>query len=86
MSILPFTLQRIQYPIRLSYAMTINKSQGQTFKDVGIYLPEPVFSHGQLYVAFSRSTTLNGVKVQIRSSDTEEEERVTKNVVYKEIL
>ena len=66
--------------------MTINKSQGQTFKDVGIYLPEPVFSHGQLYVAFSRSTTLNGVKVQIGSSDTEEEERVTKNVVYKEIL
>ena len=50
------------------------------------YRLEPVFSHGQLYVAFSRSTTLNGVKVQIGSSDAEEEERVTKNVVYKEIL
>ena len=82
---LPFTLQRIQFPIRLSYSMTISKSQGQTFDHVGIYLPEPVFSHGQLYVAFSRSRTLKGVKVKIGTSDTAKE-RVTKNVVYKEIL
>ena len=58
---LPFILQRIQYPLRLCYAMTINKSQGQTFDHVGIFLPEPVFSHGQLYVAFSRARTLKGV-------------------------
>ena len=57
---LPFILQRIQYPLRLCYAMTINKSQGQTFDHVGIFLPEPVFSHGQLYVAFSRARTLGG--------------------------
>ena len=82
---LPFTLQRIQFPIRLAYSMTINKSQGQTFDRVGIYLPEPVFSHGQLYVAFSRSRTLSGVKVKIGTSDADKE-RVTKNVVYREIL
>jgi ATP-dependent DNA helicase PIF1 len=54
---LPFKLKRKQFPIRLSFAMTINKAQGQTIPNVGIYLPEPVFSHGQLYVALSRGVS-----------------------------
>ncbi|RCV30685.1 hypothetical protein SETIT_6G115000v2 [Setaria italica] len=37
---------RKQFPIRLSFAMTVNKSQGQTIPNVGVYLPAPVFSHG----------------------------------------
>ena len=40
---LPVTLKRLQFPVLLAFAMTINKSQGQTFDRVGIYLPEPVF-------------------------------------------
>ncbi|EFX69183.1 hypothetical protein DAPPUDRAFT_36792, partial [Daphnia pulex] len=42
---LPFKIKRLQFPVLLAFAMTINKSQGQTFDRVGIYLPEPVFSH-----------------------------------------
>ena len=51
---LPFEFKRRQFPVRVCYAMTINKSQGQSMKYVGLYLPEPVFTHGQLYVGLSR--------------------------------
>ncbi|TKR60775.1 hypothetical protein L596_027970 [Steinernema carpocapsae] len=49
--VLPFKMARHQFPVRLGSAMTINKSQGQTFDFVGIDLVGEVFAHGQLYVA-----------------------------------
>ena len=47
-----FNIIRRQFPIRLGFAMTINESQEWSFENVGIFLPSPVFSHGQMYVAF----------------------------------
>jgi hypothetical protein len=61
----PFHFKRKQLPVRLSFAMTVNKAQGQTIPNVGIYLPESVFSHGQLYVALSRSTARKNVKILV---------------------
>ncbi|XP_071727278.1 uncharacterized protein [Rutidosis leptorrhynchoides] len=82
----PFVMQRIQFPVRPCYAMTINKSQGQTLQFVGIYLPKPIFSHGQLYVALSRVTNPDGLKILILNDNTQELADHTRNVVYKEVI
>jgi len=57
-----FKMRRRQFPVRVAFAMTMNKSQGQSLKKVGMDLRNPVFSHGQLYVALSRGTNKSGVK------------------------
>ena len=64
----PFTLRRRQFPVRAAFAMTINKSQGQTLESVGLFLPEPVFTHGQLYVALSRARSFKTITVWRTSS------------------
>ncbi|GLT52403.1 hypothetical protein SLA2020_257500 [Shorea laevis] len=79
----PFILKRRQLPLRPCYAMTINKSQGQYLKHVGLYLPNPVFSHGQLYAAASRATSPTSLKILI-SYDEYDHEGYTKNIVYYE--
>ena len=86
---LPFVLERHQLPVRLAYSMTINKAQGQTFDKVGIYLPAPVFSHGQLYVALSRAKSFKDIFVKICETTTQGKRKtkyITQNVVYYEIL
>jgi ATP-dependent DNA helicase PIF1 len=82
---LPFTFARKQFPLRLAYAMTINKSQGQTLSHVGLHLTDDVFSHGQLYVAFSRAKAPANVKVQLPDT-VHGRIGLMRNVVYKEAL
>ncbi|ONM33246.1 hypothetical protein ZEAMMB73_Zm00001d041563 [Zea mays] len=95
----PFHFKRKQFPVRLSFAMTVNKAQGQTIPNVGVYLLEPVFSHGQLYVALSRATARSKVKILaipvidekkkknwVEKNSTINGATYIKNIVYKEFI
>ena len=70
-----------EFPIRPAFCVTINKGQGQSNERVGLYLPEPVFAHGQLYTGFSRGKRKSDVFVYIDNGDS-----YTDNIVYKELL
>ncbi|XP_059223034.1 uncharacterized protein LOC131996874 [Stomoxys calcitrans] len=76
---LPFQFKRLQFPVKISFAMTINKSQGQTFNVAGLDLSVECFSHGQLYVALSRVTSKQNMFVLAN-------DKKAVNVVYKDIL
>ena len=78
-----FHFQRRQFPVRLAFAMTINKSQGQSVKYVGVDLRTPVFTHGQLYVAMSRCTSASNVKILFPK---DAQTPVTTNIVFKQVL
>jgi ATP-dependent exoDNAse (exonuclease V) alpha subunit len=78
-----FRFKRRQFPVRLAFALSINKSQGQSVQHVGLYLRLPVFAHGQLYVALSRATSPHNIKILLPD---DAEESVTTNVVYDEVL
>ncbi|XP_074271458.1 uncharacterized protein LOC141595392 [Silene latifolia] len=82
----PFQFQRNQFPLKLSFAMTINKSQGQTLDQVAIYLPRPCFSHGQLYVGLSRARTSDKVTVVSASTDHASSQQSVKNIVSYDVL
>lgn len=79
---LPFVLTRKQFPIRLCFAMTVNKAQGQSLNVVGVDLRSSAFTHGQLYVALSRVTNVLGLSVLLSENSDDR----TDNVVYPEVL
>jgi ATP-dependent exoDNAse (exonuclease V) alpha subunit len=85
----PIDFRRIQFPIRLAFAMTINKAQGQTLDSIGLYLPNHVFSHGHLYVALSRVKSPKSLKIMIDTNISKIENvegAYTSNIVYTEVF
>ena len=84
---LPIPFKRTQFPLRLCFAMTINKAERQILDYVGIYLRKPVFSHDQLYVALSRAKRSSCIKILIRPPTTNsDDDQSTYNIVYKKII
>lgn len=76
---MPFDFKRLQFPVRLAFAMTINKAQGQSLQVCGLNLQNPCFSHGQLYVACSRVGKPADLFVYAPNGQT-------KNIVYPRAL
>ena len=64
--------------------MTINEAQEQTIPHMELDLQNPVFTHGQLYVAFSRVQSKDNIWILVNSKGNDDV--YTKNIVYKEIL
>ena len=90
--VLPFHLKRRQFPVRIAFAITISKSQGQSLSRVAVYLPRPTFTHGQLYVALSRAGSPTETKILINDIQNIQGAfpplagTYTKNIVFKEVL
>jgi hypothetical protein len=79
----PFSLRRHQFPIKHAFCFTINKSQSQTFKKIGIDFQNEVFAHGMCYVALSRAQSWDGIKIKL---DPENEEKKIRNIVWQEVF
>ncbi len=82
----PVKILRRQFPLRLAYSLTFNKSQGQTLDKVGLDLRSDAFAHGQLYVALGRVRNRNSIRVLVSEERKVGDIAITTNVVYKELL
>jgi hypothetical protein len=81
---IPFILRRLQFPVKLAFALTINKSQGQSLESVGLDLSSSVFAHRQLYVALSRATSSHNISILLPREHYPQ--RKTPNVVYRQVI
>ena len=80
-----FTIKQRQFHMKPCYAMTINKSKEHSLKVVRVFSKEQVFIHGQLYVAFSRVMSKNGLRI-ITYDNEEKPFNSAKNIVYKDVI
>ncbi|XP_029638027.1 uncharacterized protein LOC115213233 [Octopus sinensis] len=77
---LPFQFKRLQFPVKLSFAMSIIKAQGQSLKMEGLNFLQPCFSHDQLYVGRSRVGDEKNLYI------LSDKHGKTENTVYEEAL
>ena len=73
----------MQFPV--AFAIMINKSQDQSLSHVGLFLPKPIFTHGQMYVAISRVKLKVVLKILILDGNVNPFD-AAKNVVYQEVF
>lgn len=74
--------KRRQFPLRLAFSNTFHRVQGQTLTNVGLYLKNNIFSHGLLYVGFSRAQKIENIRIFF--DDTSR--TTTPNIVYHEVF
>ncbi|TMW99491.1 hypothetical protein EJD97_002458 [Solanum chilense] len=82
---IPFKFQRRQFLRIVSFAMTINKSQGQSLSHVGFLLKKTVFAHEKLYAVVSRVTSRKGLKIMSYNDDGQLTDEAI-NAVHKEVF
>ena len=77
----PIIFKRIQFPIKVCFALTITRAQSQTFKHMGIDFTNHPFSHGHLYTALTRVTSPRHLHLYFPTENMK-----IPNPVYKEVL
>lgn len=77
---------RTQFPLRLAYAMTFNKSQGQQFLRLLVDTTRDTFEHGHLYVALSRAIVAANVACYLHGVDIIDDMPIVQSICYRELL
>lgn len=81
-----FQMCRTQFPLRLAYCITINRSQGQEYDIVLLDLRNPSFAHGHLYVGLSRAKYHNKIALLVKKENIRYNALIIKNIIYPELL
>jgi len=81
-----FEMIRTQFPLKLAYAFTVHKAQGQELQRVLLDTTTPVFAHGQLYVALSRVRTRGGIGAFVNPEQVTETVVPCTNIVFEELI
>ena len=82
---------RLQFPLKVAFTLTMNRAQGQSAAKCGILLPTSVWTHGQIYVAFSRCGNPNNICVwaereQFTDRGYCSDKKYVKNAVFRQII